>query len=302
MDANQHEETARARATDDRVAVVVVTRNRVTQLCETLPRHLGLPERPRVVVIDDASDDGTPETVRDRFPDVELISLSASRGAVARNLGLEVVGEPYVAFADDDAWFAPGALRQAAAVLDAHPRVALVNPQILVGAARRPDPACTEMARSPLPRGPGQPGHPLLGFLACSVIARRTALRDAGGFCERLGVGGEERLLSWDLVAAGWQLSYLPELVAYHCPPPARDRTGRQVQTLRNDLWVNWLRRPLARALRATVRDLRRARSARTSLHALAVAVLGASWVVRERRPCPAHVERLITLLESADA
>lgn len=281
-----------------RVAVVVVTRNRVTRLCETLEHHLRLPGRPRVVVVDDASEDGTAETVRERFPSVQVISLPEPQGAVARNLGLEAVSEPYVAFSDDDAWFAPDTLERAVEAFEAHPRLAVIAPRILVGPERRLDPVCEDMARSPLPSVAGQPGHPLLGFIACAVMVRRRAVLEVGGFCERLEVGGEEKLLSWDLAAAGWQLSYVPELVGHHCPPPPAGRTRRRVQTLRNELWVNWLRRPLVPAARATIRELRRGGARRVTLRAATEAAAGAGWVIRERTRCPPRVERMISLLE----
>jgi GT2 family glycosyltransferase len=280
------------------IAIVVVSRNRARELAQTLPRHLSLPERPRVVLVDDASTDGTADMVRSRFPPVEVIAMTRWRGAVARNVGLHAVPEPYVAFCDDDAWFEPGALQRAVEVLNAHPRLAVVSPRILVGAQHRLDPVCEEMARSPLPAAPGQPGHPLLGFLACAVAVRRAAVLDVGGFCERLKVGAEEKLLSWDLAAAGWQMSYLPDLVAHHCPPVHARRPRRQAQTLRNDLWVNWLRRPPAAAMRATLRELRRTRADGVRLRAVAEAAAGGAWVVRERARCPPRVERLISLLE----
>lgn len=253
-----------------------------------------------MVVVDDASADGTAAVVRERFPAVELIALTRSRGAVARNLGLEAATEAYVAFVDDDAWFRPGTLAGAVSLLDAHPRLAVINPRILVGPRARVDPVCEEMARSPLPAAPGQPGWPLLGFLACAVVVRRRAVVEVGGFCPRLQVGGEERLLSWDLAAAGWQLSYVPELLAHHCPPPHTGRPRRRVQALRNELWVNWLRRPPLAAARASARELRRSGADPTTLRAVAEAAAGAHWVLRERHRCPARVERLIALLESS--
>jgi len=280
------------------IAIVVASRNRAAELARTLPRHLSLPERPRVVLVDDASTDGTAEMVRRRFPSVEVIPLATSRGAVARNVGLTAVSEPYVAFCDDDAWFEPGALQGAVALLEAHPRLALVNPRILVGREQRLDGVCEEMAQSPLPAAPGQPGHPLLGFIACAVVVRRAALLEVGGFCERLRVGGEEKLVSWDLMAAGWQMSYVPELTAHHCPPPGAGGSDRRAQTLRNDRWTNWLRRPPAAAIRATVRELRRSGPDRATLRGVAQAAAGARWVMRERTRCPAHVERMISRLE----
>ncbi|MBV9197971.1 MAG: glycosyltransferase [Solirubrobacterales bacterium] len=280
------------------IAVVVVSRNRLAQLCQTLPRHLDDPAQPRVVLVDDASTDGTPEAVRRRFPAVEVITLPVPRGAVARNVGLRSVAEPYVAFCDDDAWFEPGSLGRAAALLDGQPRLAVVNPRILVGSDRQVDPVCEEMARSPLPAAPQQPGHPLLSFIACAVVVRRDAALQVGGFCERFQTGAEEKLLGWDLAAAGWQLSYVPELVARHCPPGHDGRPRRRAQTLRNELWTNWLRRSPAGAVRATVRELRGSPLDTVTLRGIAEAAGGAGWVISRRRRCPAIVEQWISLLE----
>ncbi|MBV8989791.1 MAG: glycosyltransferase [Solirubrobacterales bacterium] len=281
-----------------KLAVVVVSRNRREQLCETLLRHLSLPERPPVVVVDDASSDGTAEVLRSRFPSVAVITLQAPRGAVARNIGLRAVTEPYVAFCDDDAWFTPGALKQAVTLLDDHPRLALINPQIQVGPDRRLDPVSEQMATSPLPAAAGQPGSPLLSFIACAVIVRREAVLQVGGFCERFQTGAEEKLLGWDLAAAGWHMCYVPELIARHCPPASNGRPRRRAQILRNELWTNWLRRPPMAAARATLRELRRSGADRSTLRAVAEAVAGAPWVLRERQTCPASVERMISLLE----
>jgi GT2 family glycosyltransferase len=252
------------------------------------------------MLIDDASSDGTTEMVGNHFPSVDVTTLSSPGGAVARNVGIRTRTEPYLAFCDDDAWFMPGALRRAVTLLDDHPRLALVNPRILVGPERRMDPVCEEMTASPLPPAPGQPGRPLLSFIACAVVLRRDAALEAGGFCERLEIGAEEKLLGWDLAAAGWQMSYVPDIIARHCPPPADGRLRRRAQTLRNDLWINWLRRPPAAAAKATLRHLRRTGHDRAALPGLADAACGAPWVLRERRRCPARVEEMISLLEDA--
>ena len=154
------------------------------------------------------------------------------------------------------------------------------------------------MARSPLPRADQQPGRALLSFVACAVVVRRDAVLQAGGFCERFEIGGEEKLLGWDLLAAGWQMSYLPEVVARHCPPSNDGRPRRRVQALRNEIWINWLRRSPAAAARATIRELRRSRPDGATARALAEVVVGAPWVWRQRRRCPAWVEQLIALAE----
>jgi len=276
----------------ERCTVVVATRDRHDQLAATIPRHLGLPERPRVLVVDDAS--AQPVVA----PGADVLSLSRGAGGAARNAGARASTTPYLAFTDDDAWWSPGALRAAVDLLDAHPRLAVVQPHVLVGASRRDDPTCAAMRASPLPGAPGQPGRPILSFIACAVVIRREALLSCGGFSEQLGTGGEEELLSWDLAAAGWQLSYFPEVIAHHDPPPAPDgRPARQTATIRNALWTLWLRRPLRAAARGTLAALARAVHDRTTALALRDAVLGGRWILRQRKVNPPHVEAMCRAL-----
>src|SRR4051794_27209800 len=277
---------------DGRCTVVVATRDRHDQLAATVPRHLALPERPRVVVVDDAS--AEPVVA----PGAEVLPLRDGAGGAARNAGAHASTTPYLAFTDDDAWWSPGALGAAADLLDAHPRLAVVQPHVLVGAGERDDPTCAAMRTSPLPSAPGQPGRPILSFIACAVVIRREAIVSCGGFSPHLGTGGEEQLLSWDLAAAGWQLSYLPDVIAHHDPPPAPDgRPARQTTTIRNALWTTWLRRPAAAALRATAATLTRAAHDRTTAHALRDAITGGRWILQQRKVNPPHVEAMCRTL-----
>ena len=66
--------------------IVIATRNRRPVLLETLARLRALPERPRVVVVDNASQDGTAEAVRAAFPDCEVIEMASNLGAAARTV------------------------------------------------------------------------------------------------------------------------------------------------------------------------------------------------------------------------
>lgn len=286
------------RGHDERVSVVVITHDRREELHRTLTSLEALPERPRVVVVDNASSDGTADMVRTRHPDVTLLTSGENLGAVGRNVGVAAVDSPYVAFCDDDTWYEPGALRLAADLLDAHPSLAVITAKIIVEPYGRVDAISDEMADSPLRRVPGLPGHPLLSFLAGVSVVRREAFQQAGGFSPRLWLGGEEELLASDLARAGWDMVYVPDVVAHHHASTARDSHLRRRHGIRNTLWFTWLRRPLPSALRRTVRLATRVPRDRITVCAVADAVRGASWVWRERHVVPDHVEHGYRQLE----
>ncbi|MEV0756697.1 glycosyltransferase [Streptosporangium sp. NPDC050280] len=222
-----------------RVTVVVATRNRRHDLERSLPRH----ESP-VILLDNGSTDGTPALVRRRFPHVRVVELGRNLGAPARNLGVELAGTPYVAFADDDSWWATGALERAADVLDAHPRLAVLAARMLVGMEERLDPICRDMVNSPLAVESDLPGPSVLGFLACGAVVRRKAYLAAGGFDDVIFFLGEEERLALDLAAAGWGLAYVDDVVAHHHPSASRDVSRRRVLASRNAVLNAVLRRP----------------------------------------------------------
>lgn len=280
-----------------RTAVVIATRDRPLELAATVGRLRDLPERPWVVVVDNASDAGSAAPAFDD-PEVEVVHLSRNLGGAARTVGARRVASPYVAFSDDDSWWAPGALTEAAEILDAHPRLGLLAARVLVGPQEREDPVCEAMRSSPLPRRPDLPGPPVLGFVACGAVVRRAAFLAVGGFHPRFGIGGEEELLALDLATAGWGLAYVDRIVAHHHPSPGRDPSARRRGQLRNALWSAWLRRPAGAAARATVRLVAAHGRPGESAGALTDAVRGLRWVVRERRAVPAAVERAVQLLE----
>ena len=266
----------RAPVETDAVTVVVATRNRHDRLRETVPRH-----RARVVLVDNASDTPPPE-----FPGAELIRLDENRGAAARNAGVERARTPYVAFADDDSYWAPGSLARAAGLLRAHPRAALLTARVLVGPEGRLDSISAAMARSPLGTPPGAAGPAVLGFLSCAVVVRRSAFLAVGGFQPRLFVYGEEALLAMDLAAVGHELSYVPELTVRHLPLPAgRDTGTRRRREARNRVLTALLRRPPAVVARVAAGALW------DSPAGVAAVVRDLPWALRHRRPLPPEVE-----------
>ncbi|MEO3790132.1 glycosyltransferase [Nonomuraea sp. B10E15] len=275
-----------------RVTVVVASKDRLRALVRSLPKH----PRP-VILVDNGSTDGTAGFVSRHFPDVRLVEQDTNLGAPARNIGVRMAETPYVAFADDDSWWAPGALELAADVLDAHPRLAVLGARVLVGPEERLDPVSELMRHSPLGIEPDLPGPSVLGFLACGAVVRREAFLEAGGFDDVIFFFGEEERLAVDLAAKGWGLAYVDDVVAHHHPSPAKDPRGRRALALRNAVLTAVLRRPWPVVARRALDALRAGPAGWEGLRAAVPRLPGA---LAERRGLPRAVERARRRLERA--
>jgi GT2 family glycosyltransferase len=286
-----------------RTSFVIATRNRAPELAATVTRLLDTTDCP-IIVVDNGSEDES-VAVANRLAErsgnrLHVIELDANLGAVARNVGVAASRTPYVAFCDDDSWWAADVPAIAAELFDRHPSLGLLAARTVVWPQRREDPLSIQLSTSALGRRPDLPGPSILGFMSCSAVVRKQAFEAAGGFSDILHFRGEEQLLAVDMAALGWDLCYCPELVAIHQPSAVRATTAAQdARVLRNDVLTTWMRRPVRQCVKATgalltgaVRDIDHARAAAEAIRRL-------PSVLKERKPLPADVEQALALLES---
>ena len=278
----------------ERCSVVIATHNRAPDLRESLQHLYDLPERPAVLVVDNGSTDATERVCKPFGARVQLLKLRRNIGAAARTIGAREAQTPYVAFCDDDCYWSAGSLERASQLLDAHGDVAVLNGRVLIGENGRDDPACEAM-RGNARSARALPGVPIVYFMAGASVMRRAPFLDAGGYHQRYFIGAEESLLALDLATKGWKLWYCDELVVRHRPSPRnRDPDTRRRLVLRNRLWTAWLRRSWASAIGLLAQYARVARSDRVVRAALRDAIAGLPWVLRERAPIPAELERRV--------
>jgi GT2 family glycosyltransferase len=258
---------------EPRTTVVIATRDRRDDLARTLANLREHSPGTPIVVVDNGSHDGTPAFVRTEFPSVQVLELEHNIGSSARNLGVRLAATPYVAFSDD---------------------------RTLVGPDEFPDPMNDLLAAAPFGSAPDLPGPVVLGFLCCASVVRREAYLRAGGIDPVLFFIGEEKLLAWDLAAAGWAACYVDAVVAHHHPSTRRGGSDeRRVLELRNDLLTTWLRRPVRAGWTAfgalAARGLRDPVARKAVLGALRRLPAAA----RARRPLPPAVQELVDVQES---
>jgi GT2 family glycosyltransferase len=278
----------------ERVSIVLLTYNCGGRLIPILDRitTLDVP----IVAVDNASTDDT-VAVLEKYEQVEVVRLERNIGAAGRNVGLRHTTTPYVAFCDDDGWYEQDGLAHAADLLDAYPRLGLVNARILVGPENTLDPISAIMEDSPLLERHGIPGKVLLGFMAGAVVVRRSAYEQAGGYEGRFFIGGEEETLAFKLARLGWQMRYVPEVVMHHEPSVA-NAPHLRAYGLRNTLWNCWLHRRLGSALYYTWQVVADHPKTADWRRGLAAALRGAPWVLRERDPMDPELDAQLGVLD----
>jgi len=122
-----------------RVAIVIVTYNSARDI-DTVLRSLTEPAAStphEVLVVDNASTDGTPARIRAAWPAVRLIESPSNLGfAAANNCAIRESSSELVLLLNPDTCAPPGAIDRLVAHLDARPDVAIVGPRIVDGDGR----------------------------------------------------------------------------------------------------------------------------------------------------------------------
>lgn len=173
-----------------RVSVVIPTHNRLASLQRAVAAVTAQVYRDfEVVVVDDASTDGTQAWLSDRATTVRAVFAERRGGAgAARNRGIAEARGEFVAFLDDDDTWEPSYLERQVRHLDEHADAALSYADHVErddrGRTRLPDTGPLMAYSSDLVRMLAE------GFIhTMSVVAcRRSLLAEVGAFDERLGV------------------------------------------------------------------------------------------------------------------
>ncbi len=290
-----------AQRMDARISVVVLTHNRLDEVIKTVERLLALPEQPAIVVVDNGSTDGTTSALLQRFPEqIRVITCDTNLGAAGRNRGVAAVTTDYVAFSDDDTHWSPGSLAQAVRVLDDAPSIAVLSGRVRVGDEGKLDPTCLRMQASPLARE-ALPGPSLIGYMAGACVFRVSAFREVGGYEPRLFIGGEESLVSLDLLNRGYAIVYCDALTVTHHPSPARDARLRRRMLARNAALVAWLRLPLPEAIAASARALVVYAKEESIVPDAVALAAGIVWALRRRSVVGAPVLRMRERVREAE-
>lgn len=251
--------------------------------------------RMHVVVVDNASTDGTAEQVALAWPDVEVVRAPRNLGFAGGNaLALPRVASRYVVLLNNDAVARPDAIRRLVEEMDGAPEdvAAMAATVLLADRFRAAGPQDADVVVGPDGRWVLDPGGPVrlvnstgnevrtdgygqdrgwlaradrlrvpadvFGFSGAAAILRTAALREVGFFDERFFMYYEDTDLSWRLRLAGHRVRHCPGAVVEHVHSASSSEGSRLVRfhDLRNRLATLTKNATAGLALRVLVREV----------------------------------------------
>ena len=219
------------------ISVVLATHNRCDVVLHTLEQLKGCGLRPgeyEVIVVDNASTDGTADALR-CWPDVTVHALDDNLGSCAKAFGVDAARGKIVLFLDDDSFPRPGCLDRLLARFEEDVELAAAGFTVHL-----PD---GSQECSALPHV----------FVGCGVGLRHRALNQVGGLDATFFMQAEEYDLSFRLLQAGWKVEVFGDLQVDHLKSPQARRSERTTfYDVRNNLRViaRYLPEPYAEVYR----------------------------------------------------
>lgn len=212
------------------------------------------PEKTEIIVVDNASGDGSVEMMRADFPQVGLIESGSNLGfGKANNLAIPHTIGQYVLFLNPDTIMLEGTMEKMFNFMQNNPEVGAIGCKMKSPPdSSHPDAAAhtlglqwfpslstelfsflfltdrtIERFKEYLPyHDPTKSGYVLKLFGGCLMV-RREVLESVGTFDERFFMYGEDGDLSRRIVNAGWKLYYMSEAEIIHVVGKSSEKAGK---------------------------------------------------------------------------
>ncbi|MEA2143039.1 MAG: hypothetical protein QOI64_1469, partial [Solirubrobacteraceae bacterium] len=178
-----------------------------------------------VLVLDNASDDGSADYVRAEHPDVTLVALDRRVGKAENDSTLlQRARGRYALLLNEDAELEPGAAQALVAALDGDPQAAVAAAQLL-DPAGKPQPTAwrlpgvaTSFAQAAFlhKRLVVQPAGEVGWAQSSAMLVRREAAEQVGWFDPGFFVYSDETDFQKRLRDAGWRILLVPDAQAVH--------------------------------------------------------------------------------------
>jgi GT2 family glycosyltransferase len=276
-----------------------------------------------VIIVDNASHDGSQEYIKTHFPEMHLIELAHNRGFTgACNVGIAAATGEFIALLNNDTEVVPAWAAALVEGLQQHPAAGFAASRMMLFDRRDHFHAAGDFVRVDGQAGnrgvweldQGQYDEPAWVFSACggAAVYRRTMLEAIGALDDDFFFSLEDIDLAWRAQLAGYRCIYLPAARVYHMLSASGGGVTASYYAGRNSIWVlvknyprplwrKYGRRILAQQARLALEALRawRGAAARARLRGMLAALWGLPKMLRKRRHIQGQGRASLAYLES---
>jgi GT2 family glycosyltransferase len=189
-----------------KASFVIVNYNRKNELLTTIAKTRQLisnnPSEYEIIIVDNASIDGSAEAVKATFPEIVLIENAQNIGAPAWNLGFAKAKGDYFIIIDDDSHIDCG-LEDAIEYLDRNPNVGILALNVVSG------PYTSDMWQ-------WKDREDIVGFIGCGAIFRKETYAKIGGYADWMFLYVNEWELCLRCINAGYRVRYFEKSRVIH--------------------------------------------------------------------------------------
>ena len=181
-----------------------------------------------ILVVDNASKDGSAEAIREAFPDVQVLANQGNTGfGIANNQAMAIAKGEFFLLLNSDAFPEPDAIHTLLKFMREHPRAGVTGPRTLnkdgslqLSCFRLPSPSYVWLENLWLSDGYRKWPHDAVRevdfVIGACLLLRREVYEQAGGFDERFFMYSEEADWEKRIHDAGWQIVFVPDARITH--------------------------------------------------------------------------------------
>jgi len=207
------------------VNILVYNRKKEVEITlSKITKELDYPKNKlEIIVVDNASTDGTYEMIKEKFPEVKVIRLNKNIGIAGWNYGFKEGRGEYFLVLDDDSHPEKG-LKEAIFFLNQNKQVGILACKIIGGMFQT-------KGLSHL--------QDWIGFIGCGAIIRKEVVEEVGGFAEWIFLYSHEWEYGLRVLNKGWKIVYFDKCIVNHRTSVIHRSYKRlRIFTTRNELGI----------------------------------------------------------------
>lgn len=220
------------------MAVCIITCNTRDLLRECL-RSVLMENPDEIVVVDNASTDGSVEMLKAEFPSVALVALEKNIGfGAASNRGIQRCTTEHIYLINADTRVKPGSVQALNRYLEAHPGAGMVGPRMLhadgslqtscfyfptplhvflyISSSYKLIPQLPVLKKRSLQKVASETAMAVPWVHGAALAFRREQIQSLGGFDESFFLYFEEVDLCYRLALQGYQMHFVPQAEIFH--------------------------------------------------------------------------------------